>query len=188
MWKVYSKKINRGWRYKVQSDGKTLSFDAVLILWKNDVDFRDFFIGLFADFPFSAYRWETPAVTESTISRDFEFVIIRDDSLIKKPNPSSFSSYFDSKSIVTFLNLGHDARLVVPTPNKGRDYSHLGAFMANAPIDQKHDLWQQVGRSMLSRISEAPVWLNTAGTGVPWLHVRLDDRPKYYLHQPYQNI
>jgi hypothetical protein len=31
-----------------------------------------------------------------------------------------------------------------------------------------------------------PVWLSTAGAGVSWLHVRLDDRPKYYGYRPYQ--
>ena len=25
-----------------------------------------------------------------------------------------------------------------------------------------------------------PVWLSTEGSGVPWLHVRMDSRPKYY--------
>jgi hypothetical protein len=31
-------------------------------------------------------------------------------------------------------------------------------------------------------------WLSTAGMGVPWLHVRLDDRPKDYGHRPYRNL
>ena len=35
------------------------------------------------------------------------------------------------------------------------------------------------------RLGGKPVWLSTAGLGVGWLHVRLDDRPKYYRHAPY---
>lgn len=31
-----------------------------------------------------------------------------------------------------------------------------------------------------------PVWISTSGLGVPWLHVRIDDRPKYYQHAPYR--
>jgi hypothetical protein len=31
-----------------------------------------------------------------------------------------------------------------------------------------------------------PEWLSTAGAGVSWLHVRLDDRPKYYGYAPYR--
>ena len=30
-----------------------------------------------------------------------------------------------------------------------------------------------------------PTWLSTEGSGVPWLHVRLDSRPKYYHHAAY---
>jgi len=39
---------------------------------------------------------------------------------------------------------------------------------------------------MQKRINAKRVWLSTAGMGVSWLHVRLDDRPKYYGHRPYR--
>ncbi len=39
---------------------------------------------------------------------------------------------------------------------------------------------------MLARLNSKPVWLSTAGAGVSWLHVRLDDKPKYYGHAPYR--
>jgi hypothetical protein len=35
-------------------------------------------------------------------------------------------------------------------------------------------------------MGEDRVWLSTAGAGVPWLHVRLDDAPKYYGHAAYR--
>lgn len=38
---------------------------------------------------------------------------------------------------------------------------------------------------MTARVGTRPVWLSTAGAGVAWLHVRLDDRPKYYSYRPY---
>ena len=47
-------------------------------------------------------------------------------------------------------------------------------------------LWQVVGEAMERRLGTEPVWLSTAGAGVSWLHVRLDDRPKYYGHAPYR--
>lgn len=31
-----------------------------------------------------------------------------------------------------------------------------------------------------------PVWFSTSGMGVPWLHFRLDHRPKYYTFTPYK--
>jgi hypothetical protein len=36
-------------------------------------------------------------------------------------------------------------------------------------------------RRLLSQMERGrAVWLNTEGTGVSWLHVRVDSRPKYY--------
>jgi hypothetical protein len=36
------------------------------------------------------------------------------------------------------------------------------------------------------QLGTAPVWVSTAGMGVSWLHVRLDNRPKYYGYKPYR--
>ena len=49
-------------------------------------------------------------------------------------------------------------------------------------------LWQAVGEAMARRVGSKPVWLSTAGAGVSWLHMRLDDRPKYYAHSPYRRL
>ncbi len=34
--------------------------------------------------------------------------------------------------------------------------------------------------------AEPERWLNTEGGGVAWLHVRIDQRPKYYHYAPYK--
>jgi hypothetical protein len=41
---------------------------------------------------------------------------------------------------------------------------------------------------MSERVGSKVVWLSTAGAGVSWLHVRLDDRPKYYQFEPYRHL
>ena len=83
--------------------------------------------------------------------------------------------------VVTFANLGRDAILVVPCPvAEFSAYGHLAAFVRFAPEQQRHALWKSVGAAMAGRVGAKPVWLSTAGAGVSWLHVRLDDRPKYY--------
>ena len=77
--------------------------------------------------------------------------------------------------------------MVVPRPiAEPSAYGHLAAFVRGAPEAQRHALWQMVGESMARRIGAKPVWLSTAGAGVSWLHVRLDDRPKYYGFGPYR--
>jgi len=63
-------------------------------------------------------------------------------------------------------------------------YENIAAFVREAPEAQTHFLWRLVGNLMERRLGPSPVWLSTAGAGVPWLHVRLDQRPKYYSHAP----
>ena len=70
-------------------------------------------------------------------------------------------------------------------PGDDRDFSHLAKFVRRATPAQQDALWQAVGEAMATRVGDRPVWLSTAGHGVAWLHVRLDDRPKYYRHVPY---
>src|SRR5262249_59079316 len=60
------------------------------------------------------------------------------------------------------------------------------AFVRQAPDTQRHALWKLVGAAMQRRLGAKPVWLSTAGAGVSRLHARLDDRPKYYSHEPYR--
>ncbi|HEX7378121.1 MAG TPA: hypothetical protein VF278_13465, partial [Pirellulales bacterium] len=64
-----------GLHYRVEFDAMPVSFRAVVDAWRNDADFRDWFNELLADVPFKAFRWETPAVTRATESRQFEFVV-----------------------------------------------------------------------------------------------------------------
>ena len=89
---------------------------------------------------------------------------------------------------MTFGNLSGDAELVVPTPMPKLDYPHLSAFVRSAPSEQQRALWAAVGLALTAwwlRTSE-PVWTSTSGLGVSWLHIRLDQRPKYYTHAPFR--
>ena len=86
----------------------------------------------------------------------------------------------------TFGSLGGDAILVAPCPaGPGSDYAHLAKFVRTAPQERQLAFWRAVGEAMESRVGTTPVWLSTSGHGVAWLHVRLDSRPKYYLHSEY---
>ena len=79
--------------------------------------------------------------------------------------------------------------MVVPCPIAEEEaYTHLGCFVRGAPQSQQRALWHEVGLAMEHRAGDAPVWLSTAGGGVAWLHVRLDDHPKYYAHAPYRRL
>src|SRR5207248_1989453 len=150
-----------------------------------DEVFRSFFINILTDAPYAVFRWETPPVAAASVDRPFEFVLLDSPGLATSPDPTPFAEFLRddsaSDSTVSFPNLGRDAILVVPRPIALRSvYGHLAAFVRGAPETQVHALWARVGRVMEETLGPAPVWLSTAGAGVPWLHVRLDSRPKYY--------
>lgn len=179
----------RGRRFALLLRGMRASRGDVFQAWRIDREFRTWFNALLADSPYAAFRWETPAVTTESLDRPFEFVVLDAPSLERPADPSSFEEHFVAapSDIAVFSNLSGDATLVVPTEQGPRTaYGHLGTFVRQAPPAQRDALWQAVGEAMARRISEQPVWLSTAGAGVPWLHVRLDDRAKYYGYRPYR--
>jgi hypothetical protein len=177
-------------RYALLRDDVPLAYAEVLSLWRDDASFRSYFFALLSDSPFEAYRWETPCVTLATLTRQFEFVLLRSDGLARTVDTSAFAKYFNTASeVVTFPNLGRDAVMVVPCPICDTSiYGHLASFMRHAPKAQLHHLWTAVAVAMEQRVCARPVWLSTAGMGVSWLHVRLDDRPKYYGYAAYRKI
>jgi hypothetical protein len=178
-------------KHVVTRNAQPLKYADALTLWQNDEDFRSFFIAILSDTPFSAYRWETPAVTTDLANRQFEFVLLDSPEIAVTANATAFAEHFTTSDsndgIVVFPNLGKDATLVVPSPHGPEPaYGHLAAFIRNAPDAQKHALWRIVGQTMQEQISDQPLWLSTAGGGVSWLHVRLDSWPKYYGFEQYK--
>lgn len=184
----------RGLRVAVALDARPATFADVVRGWQGDPDFRSWFNALLADAPFSAFRWETPPVSRATLGRPFEFVLINDPGLsARRPDPEPFAPHFRGSQegeVVAVPNLGGDAILIVPGPSPSTSpsaYGHLAAFVRSAPESQRQALWRSVGEAMAGRVGARPAWLSTAGAGVAWLHVRLDDRPKYYRHAPYRS-
>ena len=181
-------------RYRLTRDGVGLSYSDVLELWQTDAQFRDYYTGLLAASPFSAFRWETPAVTSSTSDQLFQFVLLDTPRFsTRSTDRKTFEEYFTSDDTdggaVTFMSLGGDSQLIVPSPRTEiRAYGHLAAFLRQAPQQQLDAFWRVVSTAVQLRIGEKPLWLNTAGGGVAWLHVRLDSRPKYYGYAPFKEL
>ncbi|MDY6782300.1 MAG: hypothetical protein SW833_07080 [Cyanobacteriota bacterium] len=178
-------------KYALWQNAERLCYARVLELWQVDKEFRSFFLSLLSDVPFSAYRWETPAIANSSINRPFEFVLLDSPGLARASDAATYREYFTTDDrddgIVVFDNLGKDATLVVPSPRASNSaYPHLATFIRRAPDAQKHGLWRIVGRTVQHQLRDRPLWLSTAGGGVSWLHVRLDSRPKYYGFKPYK--
>lgn len=194
MWtsKIDTIEEGRSLKITISKQSTILRYAEVLKLWQKDEGFRDFFIDLISNLPFKGFFWETPPVTASDAGKKpFEFVVINSGILANaKPNQAAFNTYFaraTEDGIVTFTNIGNDATLVVPCPvDDPVKYTHIAAFIRTAPQEQKHALLKNIGEAVESQLSNSPLWVNTAGLGIYWLHIRIDSRPKYYRHMPYK--
>ena len=107
--------------------------------------------------------------------------------------------YCDDGHTCQFHTAENDALLVVPENHKSialadaKIYSHLAAFLRGAPPEQIKETWNKVAFLYYDLIqmrgAYEPVWLNTAGDAtMPWLHFRLDDKPKYYKYKPFAKV
>lgn len=178
-------------------DSRRLSYAEVIELWRGSEEFRAFLAEVLREAPMEAFFWEVAPVTVGTLGRPFECVLVQDGGALRRQraNLAAFREHFDSRpgeQVVTFPNLGGDAVLVAPAPTPGVTcddscYAHLAKFLRGAPREQVDEFWRRAGEAMVARVSEKPVWLSTAGLGVPWLHLRLDSRPKYYRYRGYAN-
>ncbi len=166
--------------FYVDNKDEPISFSEVVNLWAakdaNGKRFRQFHCSVLSQVPFKAFRWETPVV-------DLE----------RPEDQSVFQQYFDSADdeqwVTEFTNLGKNTVLVVPLPSGSHvKHCHLASFIETCSAKHESQLWQQVGAAMIRRVSKAPVWLSTAGGGVAWLHIGLDNKPKYYAYSPYKAI
>jgi len=150
--------------------------------------------------PFRAFFWECPPLTRAGWeSETFEFVLLNAPHLAYADvDEESFSSYLGGhmgESVArAFPNLGGDSTLVAPSHAKDTPlsaYSHIASFFRGAPAEQAHELWRALGKAIIHRVSDVetsehqPTWVSTEGSGVAYLHMRLDPRPKYYHWGPY---
>lgn len=139
---------------------------------------------------------ETPPVRRELLEQPWGFVLVEAPALSgASADRAAFATHLDQASGVTatFDNLGGDAVLVAPQRQPSLppdDHAHLAVFARAAPDDALDALWRATGEALRGWLDATPsrtVWLSTSGLGVAWLHVRLDQRPKYYQHAPYRD-
>ncbi len=190
MWRTLTTSISPAITgYYLLGDGERLSFQEVIDLWERNPAFRQFFTQTLQNSRYKAFFWEVKPITSKSLEEAFEFVLVNSSMLPTiKASPRAFQTHFQpGESVVSFPNLSGDAHLIVPTAIADPSlYGHLASFLRNAPTSQIDRFWQVVATEYRRLIGEQPRWLSTAGLGVPWLHVRVDTRPKYYRYQGYK--
>lgn len=192
MWQAQRTTIRENWgeTIAVPTDGQPLSVENVVAGWHDDEAFRDFFIRELAATAYPAFFWEMPPLTRASLSTTFECAVIRSDALAQmQADDSAFAANLNatSASVESFRNLGGDALLVAPRRISDLDcYAHVGAFARAAPRAQQHALFQLLANEIEAMLqSDCRFWVSTSGLGVPWVHIRLDSRPKYYQYRRY---
>jgi len=149
--------------------------------------------------PFDAFFWECPPVSLATCgTRLFEFVALPAPGLRgTKADETAFSehirAYYGQPVAKAFLSLRKDSMLIAPARAQKdmKPYAHIASFFREAPPKQLDRQWLALAEALDERLRkvdpDANVWVSTSGLAVPWLHMRLDARPKYYQHAPYRN-
>lgn len=150
-----------------------------------------------------AFFFETKGINYKTAHEThFEFVLVESDKLYQfadaKQDDSDFGQLLECDSVVgcVFPNLGGDSTLIAPTrqvlaqnSTTHNVYGHLAAFLRRAPLEQQVlPFWRLCIETLLQQLKEErgeTYWFSTDGTGVKWLHVRIDPRPKYYDYLPF---
>ncbi len=176
-------------RLRFYAGDECLSYADFLSALAKELSFRELFREELRGAPFVAFRWETPPLTDTNIDQPFECLLHDSPGIDVQADPTDFESYFQPDvEVVCFDNLGADALLIVPCPiSTSANYSHIGSFHRTAPVSQQHAFWIAVAQTVMRRLGSQPMWLSTAGGGVDWLHMRLDERPKYYWHLPWRD-
>jgi hypothetical protein len=70
---------------------------------------------------------------------------------------------------------------VSTVPKRGKNFLTVKDFMDNASVTQQGEFWKFVAIQILEYLkTHKHVFVSTHGLGVPYFHLRLDPKPKYY--------
>lgn len=177
-------------RFRLKKGDNHLKFKEVFELWQDNTAFINFYKDELIKLNYPAFYWEHPALKTEFLNKNYECILLRSGRLEKLPvNEQAFKEHLSKKEeVVDFMNLGKNARLVVPTKKSEQAiYNHMGKFIRMASQKQITEVFKKIGQAITEEIEKQPiVWLNTAGLGVIWVHIRMDTRPKYYKTKQYK--
>jgi hypothetical protein len=125
----------------------------------------------------------------------FQFVILNAPILAQRQcDPRPFQEHFNENPVVVFENIGKDSLLVVPCLKSINEtnMTHISQFHRFQSKELIFELWQTLGYSILERIKnekndKQKFWISTSEMGVSWLHIRIDNVPKYYNWNEYKS-
>lgn len=178
--------------YSFKVDGNVLSMDEAIHLLDSDDDFALFLNQSLAKSKFDHFCLECMPYSIELVSADFQFALIQEPALQnREADFKAFEAHFEGEKELTavFENLSGDALLIAPCPTADKKgFQDLATFCRNAEQDQILDFWKTVAVEVDAQLNNLPIYLNTAGQAIAWLHMRIDDRPKYYQYKPFAEL
>jgi hypothetical protein len=187
---------------------KILGRDGMVVSWQQALaelskpgpsDFRNLLTRVLGKaVPFKTYFWECAPVSRKLLQNHaaFEFALKAAPTLARNyADITPFNDYLENVAgqpvMKVFQNPGRDTSLVAPAQatSDPEDYTHISAFFSgNAPRSQKDAAWQTLGHAISDELRKRDVvWVSTDGSGVHWLHFRVDSRPKYFKIERYRD-
>lgn len=173
----------------VSQQNNLMTWQQVAQALASSIDFCDLWNHTWAALPFD-FEWK-PVPIHPYTAKTHPFFAIAFPADFRPADPQAFHQYLQPLNPGTltakFNNFSGDAQLLIPA-NTG-DYGHIADFCRKAKPEAWQALWQEVGEICLEAIAQqTPMWCNTHGHGVPWLHIRFDSRLKYSLFPPRGSI
>lgn len=182
--------------YRIKSNDNFLSWDYFFQLINTNNDIIQKMILILKSCPFESYFLEFHPVSFNILSETiFEFVIVKTTSFLNKTDIITFGKSnlnTNSNNIYTFYNLSKTSILISPCYNYNYDiniYNNICTFMRSNNFEQQNKLLITIFSLYLNILYQNRnklYWLSTHGKGVGWLHVRIDDCPKYISWSPYK--
>ncbi len=136
------------------------------------------------------FFYETKVCTKDLDSL-YEAKFIQDNRLeYLEGDVSSFIKHIKSstsKYVTSFPNLAGDSILIIPIPKQGKNFTTIKDFIDNASKTHQKEFWMFVSKTIKDVLTKYnKIYVSTHGLGVPYFHLRLDTKPKYYQTLDYK--
>ena len=158
--------------------GKIISWGEKLKQWENGIGLpkpqtKNFF-------------WITSGYKDdNSVYQEYYISDINND-LFKDSDESPFKDEIDAnlgKPQIRSFGTRAGTYLIIPKPKTGKNYAHINLYLKNADEDDKKNFFKHIVEEIRYRKENNPgktYWINTHGSGVSYLHIRMDqDKIKY---------
>ena len=129
------------------------------------------------------FIWRTSKL-DKKLQNEYQEEFVEHKLLPTIQNYLPFNSHIlksNNKNVIDFKNLSGDTHLVIPMPRKKKNYANFKYFLDNASKRQQKIFWKHTTKIIKQNLETHDIlWISTHGFGVPYFHLRISIKPKYY--------